>query len=1071
MYFRKLEIFGFKSFPEKVKIIFEPGITAIVGPNGSGKTNIADAIRWILGEQSPRMLRGNQMEDIIFSGTENRKPLGLAEAFLTLDNSQGIFPIQFSELSVGRRLFRSGESEYYINKNLCRLKDIEELFMDTGLGKKAYSLIDQEKMDLILSSSPEERRILFEEAAGIMKYKVKKEESLRKLERTEQNLVRLGDIIAEVDRQLNSISRHFQKARRYKKYKEELDDLEIRLGKNRWRELESILKKKDKENIQVQEKKAELAKKIGQIEAKLEKLRPALAEIDIHLNKKETQNIVKKKEVEGLREKIQDSECYLNEIKEDEENKVVQLEFLSQKEKERGQELADANEKLKDLALEEKEKEKDLSLLEEEASQKSKEGEGLKEELSEMKLEIFDLVRASSQIKNKLGLLAARLNKDLEDSFLNIYARKTEVSSSLKLKEEELKRLKGSERLEDYFHKTQGKVGQIFKVRPEYRLAIEAALSVYLSTLVVEDFSSAKRGLGIIKKEKMGRGEFIVLEQLSEKTEIKIPDSISANPKVTGKASDLIDCQTKHRPLFNYLLGRVLVVEDFDSAEEISTLLTSPWQIVALTGELIKIPGFVSGGSPPEILKIISRENELKKIENELGSLKRNLKAIEDEEKERKEEISQRLEGEKDKLLGELEIKEESIKKVESQLRNKELEYEGKKSELESIRGNIVNLKAELKIIKEKETSFFFMTSHLEGTSEESVSSISRWEEDLEKRKERKEALKKNIKNLKGKIDLQLKETEELDKEIIGFRGEKGKLVNILNENEAFYKALVKEEGLSREESHSLDVDIATIEAEAKNLVERFRDTYGFSLPEEKTEESVENIDELKSRVDFLKERLQSMGPVNLVAIDEHKELEERSHFLKSQSEDLKKSKESLLKAIQEINQTTRALFMETFSQIQRYFSEIFRILFGGGDARLILQDEGDILTSGIEIVASPAGKKLQNISLFSGGEKALTTVALLFALFKVKPSPFCLLDEIDAALDEANVHRFGSLLKDFANKTQFIVITHNKETIASSDIIYGITMEEAGISKIVSVKLTQGKPEPSLTSEAVPSA
>lgn len=1071
MYFKKLEIFGFKSFPDKIKIIFEPGITAIVGPNGCGKTNIADAIRWVLGEQSLRMLRGNRMEDVIFAGTQTRKPLGFAEAFLTLDNTQGIFPIEFTELTVGRRLYRSGESEYYINRTPCRLKDVEELFLDTGLGRKAYSLINQDKMDLILSSSPEERRILFEEAAGIMKYKVRKEEALRKLERTEENLIRLKDIIAEIERQLNSVSRHFQKAQRYKKYKEELDALEINLGKNQWFEWQSVLKKKTEENIQVKKKKEELSKKVSQEEAKLEALRQTLMDIDSQLSKWQTQNVVKKKESESAEDKVKLYEHYLGEIEEDEKNKAIQLEFLDQKEKEREKELSKAHQALDELALKEEKKEKELLEFERKFSQKFQKAESLKKYLEKIKHEIFELVRASSLIKNKLGELETGFHKDLEDFLFSHYQRKIQLYSEFKLKEAEFERLKQDLATQDYFLKIQGKVGQMFKVAPRYKLAIGIALAPYAQVLVVEDFSSAKENLAIIKEKKIERKRFIIFEKVPENLNLEIPDSISVNEEILGKAVDFIDCEAKWRPLFNYLLGKVLVVRDIDVAEKIFYTLPFPWQIVTLTGELIEIPGFVSGGALIETLETATKEAELKNLEEVLNSLKKDLKVIEDGEEEQKFEISKKVENERKKFLVELEEKEKNIKNLEAELKHQELKYEEKIREIEKEREEMVNLKIELKTIKEKRASYSFMVSHLKETSKESSSSINNWVKDLENRKERKERFMDDIKELKKRIELFQEDIARSDQEIIRLQGEKEKLIDKIKESESLIKETKKEEEFFQEAAHQLDVELATLDTEANNLLNKLRETYGFSLNEEEVWEPLKGKDDLENRIEFLKERLETMGPVNLVAIDEHQELEERFHFLKGQSEDLTKSKESLLKVIQEVNQTTHSLFMETLNQIQKHFFEIFCSLFGGGNAKLILQDEENVLESGMEIVASPPGKKLQNINLLSGGERALVAIALLFALFEVKPSPFCVLDEIDAALDEANIHRFVTLLKKFSEKSQFIVITHNKETIASSDIIYGITMEEAGVSKIVSVKLTQGKPDPTYIPEAIPSA
>ncbi len=1069
MYFKKLEIFGFKSFPDKIKIVFEPGITAVVGPNGSGKSNISDAIRWILGEQSARSLRGERMEDIIFAGTQSRKPLGFAEAFLTLDNSQGTFPIEFSELTVGRRLFRSGESEYYINKSPCRLKDIEELFMDTGLGKKAYSIIDQEKMGSMLSSAPEERRLLFEEAAGIMKYKVKKEEALRKLERTEQNLIRLNDIIVEVDRQLNSISRHFQKAQKYKKYKEELDGLEIQLGKNRYLGLHSSIEEKNKRRREINEKIEELSGKIKKEDADLQKLKQVLTGINTQISECQTQKIIKSKEIENLEDKIKFFEKHFSEIKEEEENDTFQLELLNQKEKEKEDELKRVLQELDNLTVEESKKEKELVDFEKNLLQISEEYKQDRKSLEELRIELFELVRTSSQIKNKLGIMATQFNEDLEQSLLSVYNRRTQLLSSLKFKEEELKKLVGDETLKDYFKGTQ-KISEVFKVNPEYSIAIHAAMAPYLQAVILENFSLGKQGLGIMEEKGLGRQKLVIIEKVPPEMNSEVPASISVKEGVLGKASQFVECEPEYQPIINYLLDKIIVVENFSRAEEILNDLTSPWQIVTLKGEVFEAPGVITGGSLKETLELATKENIITDLKLVIEDLKKKLEALENEEKERKEKIQASLEEEKNKLTSELKEKEDLTVKLEAELKHREESSIEKERELERQKESVLNLKIEIKAIKEKKSSHAFMVNYLEHSNKENDNSIDSRAKEAEKRREKRNALKSSIEDSKKQKELLGSELLKLNEEIEKINTEKQKLDSDLRSEEEAINSIKSDQIDFQRETHNLDIEIATLNTEITNLLERLKESHGVSIDKEEVIGEIENLEELKERVEFLKGRLQSMGPVNLVAIDEHTELEERSNFLKTQKEDLEKSKESLLKIIKEINQTTRVLFLETFSLIQGYFSEIFRSLFGGGNAKVVLQNEDDILESGIDIIASPPGKKLQNINLLSGGEKALTTMSLLFALFKVKPSPFCVLDEIDAALDESNVNRFCSLLKGLCDKSQFIVITHNKESIAASDVIYGVTMEEPGISKIVSVRLTEKKSEPVLTPEAVPS-
>lgn len=833
MYFKGLELVGFKSFAEKTKLHFEPGVTAIVGPNGCGKSNIADSIKWVLGEQSPKELRGSRMEDVIFNGTDGKPPLGLAEVSLILSNEDGILPIEYKEVTITRRIFRSGESAYYLNKTQVRLKDIMELIMDTGMGSSAYSLFEQGKVDLFLSSKPEERRGVFDEASGITKYKAKKREALRKLELTENNLVRVNDIINEVQRQITSIERLSNKARKYKEELETLKALEVRVSGFEYRRLKE-------EKRRLEENREELDK---------------------------------------ISEAIRNCQAAI----------------------------------------------------------------------VRSKAELVDVMSRHSQIKNDI----ARLSADI--AHINARLRRLRIEKENVSKEEEAAREKLS--------------------------TIETEISSFHShaaqiTTTIQNVEAEMNHLHQELGNLNGKHQDLQNRILSSESQLEFLEDLKRH---TAKAFDL--SQSKKA---------VLLTTDHPQGE-ISTIL-----------------GKLDGAAWP--LKDVYAFEEFK-----IATPCR-IKYIDSESKELREAI--------EKLKGEASGIAQHKKEVEDKIASAHHRLKEAESSLHRVQLALADKEA---VKKNLETEKKKLTDELSLLNLE----IDEATGDLNELTNRENVLTENLRTIEEQRD---------------------KIENSI----ATQQELIESQSRQRE---AILVQIAQKDTEfsfrSTNVKERIKEIYKVDLDQVTGEEEIpgEDLEEMKNQIHHLKNKLESMGPVSLGSIEEHEDLKSRLEFLLNQREDLVCAERSLKEAIQKINKTIRTLFLETFEKIGVEFHKFFRALFGEGHAQLLLVDKEDVLESGIEIEARPPGKKLQNISLLSGGEKALTAIALLFAIFKVKPSPFCLLDEIDAALDEANINRFTNLLSEFIKTSQFIIITHNKKTITMADVMYGITMEESGVSKIVSVK------------------
>ena len=1174
MYFKSLELIGFKSFAEKTKLNFEPGVTAVVGPNGCGKSNIADGIRWVLGEQSAKSLRASAMQDVIFNGTDTKEPINFAEVSLTFSNEKRILPIDYDEVTITRRIFRSGDTEYLLNKTPVRLKDISELLMGTGIGTESYSIIEQGKMDLVLSSKPEDRRFVFEEASGITKFKSKKKEALRKLEQTEQNLLRINDIILEVKRQITSIERQARKAEKYKIDFEKLKDLEVKQSSAEFKDLKTSEATRLVEDADAKAREKDLSAEVAEVSGKLAKYRQALDEANrkiselrakiseisnsfdmnshkIEIDKEritETESIQEglKKEIESAREKIRDTKAVVDKLKEEvagvtsqrsekekclRENEIL-LADLTKSIEETEHKARTFKVEIVDYLSKETRIKNELIKLGADVQNRSArhrriaiEKESVTKEFK-VSTELFDAVsKEFSQAEERLsGIaveLAARKNvyeqalselKDTEERIAeedkNLYA----VKSRVEVLEESIRSNEGYRQAVQALIKRGGPVAGVrgvlaglIKVQRGYEDAVNLFLASDAQLVVMDKDSDVRQAIEYLKKENLGRVRFVSLETLN-----RLKAQGMERPPVQGMSS-----------LSNYVKassGCEAVVEHFfkaaylaDSLEDgIGKAEAAAATIVTKSGMMYD-NGRIIGGSAKdsESSMLIGREerlsdlkSELKKLEEclvSLGSARANKTseaktaelAVNDLEAQRlKEEVAlanikAKRDAQKeafDKFNDELGLLDSELEETAEAISDLTKRGEEMNAELniieseKSLKQNFIDesqnrvsenraasqklslematLKSETASLQKEEASALSNLKGREALLFEFEDTLYSKENDLKESTEKIKLLEEEIKSLSDENEKTKSELIVLNEEAAGHEASRAGLSGELSTDELQVREKEKALESMRDQIRDIEVKLTEVNYKKTNLRDRIMQAYKVDL--EITHAESENgvdWDAIQTQVTELKDRLEKMGPVNLVAIEEHKELEERHAFLVHQQEDLVRAKDDLHKAIQKINKTTKELFLDAFTKIQVEFKNFFRMLFGGGQAELVLIDEQDILESGIEIIVRPPGKKLQNLSLLSGGEKALTAISLLFAIFKVKPSPFCVLDEIDAPLDESNINRFSNVLKDFLKISQFIIITHNKRTIELADVMYGITMQERGVSKIVSVK------------------
>ena len=1183
MFLKSIEIRGFKSFAEKTNLTFKEGVTAIVGPNGSGKSNISDAVRWVLGEQSVKTLRGGKMEDVIFSGTKFRKPLGLAHVSLTLDNSDSALESDYSEVTVTRRIFRSGETEYLINNTKCRLKDINRLFMDTGIGKEGYSLIGQGKIEAILSGKVEDRRSLLEEAVGIVKFKSRKDEAEKRLQNTESNLVRIRDIISTYEERIEPLKMEKDKAIEYKVLADELKSKEVSIlidGINNYenkiieikREIENKSKEievnKDslnleKENVislklesdvlekKVDEGKAEFYKKkeyLVTLNKNIEILQDRIRNVDIILDK----DLL---DIDNAKIEIEKNEEYIlelkNSISEKESIITENIDFIKSKEMDlisTEREILNFEEVVKELKEKEfetlsklSETKNNIVIINKEIKNKEEDKSNNKYSIDAIENNIRINMATINQIKEKADFI--KLNKENVDAKINsnklLIKEKNiilkdkedfikETSKNINILEGKLTTLKDLEknyegyqlsvkRLMDRINKGIIKgandtkiLGEIFKADKKYETAIEVSLGASISNIITKDDNIAKLLINELKRNSLGRATFLPIN-IIKGNKLNINSDIKSEKGYIGIASEIIEYEDIYKNIMDYALGRTIIAEDMDSALKIAKVSSYKFKIVTLDGEVLSSGGALTGGSiyKKNNSSILGRKREVSEIEEKVVLYKENYKKAIYDHKELKNDIkniddqilnlNDKLHGfniditkseaeyaslvrENEKLSNSLEVSKKdielsniNIKKLNFELENLNLRYNKLIDISLKNKEKTSNLEISLKTKKtsyDEKNKVMINVKIKNATLEEGLSNLK---SDLERVREELKVRENNINYLLKDIEVKNKGRKEFLKEIeksnnsieetheiiLKFEMELKKYevtkialkdrISILETsiNELIEVIRKKEVELSKRE-----IIFNKNDSEKELFYKKLNEDYNLTLAEG-LDIAIEVLDvqKFKDRIFELKSTISNLGTVNLKAITEYDEVKEKYDFMSNQESDLHKAKEELLLVIDEMTSKMRKLFVENLKIINVNFNETFRDLFKGGNAELIL-GEGDPLLANIEINVEPPGKKLQNINLMSGGEKVLSAIALLFAILKMKPTPFCILDEIEAALDDANVIRYADFLKEFSKNIQFIIITHRKGTMEASDIMYGVTMEERGISKVVSVNL-----------------
>ncbi len=1061
MYFKRLELVGFKSFCEKTRLEFDRGVTAVVGPNGCGKSNIFDAIRWVLGEQSAKSLRGSDMQDVIFNGTDSREPLGMAEVSLTFENSNRFFGLDHDEVMITRRLFRSGESEYLINKTPARLKDIMDLFLGTGIGAESYSIVAQGKIDLVLSSRPEDRRMVFDEASGITKYKAQKRETLRRLEDTEQNLLRVNDIVTEVKRQISSLERQANKAKRYKEVFEDLKLKEIGVAVF---ERDQILGQKHQitqELTVLKERETQLFDLLRQEEAGVSSRQQELRALETMMMEAKNQMLSLENSLIRNEEHIDFNQKRIEELS----GNFFFLENQSQAMREK---LVADEEQLGKVRTE-------YSGIKEQIAQKSemlREKEALLgclassikhslDKIGESKKSILDTAARISAAKNEISEHASKQQvfmarqKRLEVEKAKVWEEKSIADDSLNSITREVDEVRAL---------VEGSRSGIEGLDRELKLRNEELIALNLDIAGLEKqilaLQSHKEFLEKLKTKYDDIGEsmnaIIYLDKLPKDNAsglvIKISDHTGlsdedkaylgpANYKLTGEAKP-IELDT----------GRIS--EKIDSLHADAEMLrSSRIEKEALIGGLRgKIAELEKELRSQEIL-LANKETSRQTVLEQFNKIKEEEDVIVLEIQDVHREVSviqQNMELAQARLC---ELNKEHMD-AESFIVQEEHAISINSKQREEALLEITKVKAEIDALNKRLVSDEVTLRILEGSFNQDREALLNIEKQIQDSQIQQARLDKEIKECEERI---ISDTQAINQKRLELDSCQDKYRNISDEASRVM-AKIESDRLALDQAKSSLYEMGMKEKELdykfSSIKERMLTVYRFDIESADPGLQPSDTDSIRAEIEALKQKVDSYGSVNLVAIEEYDELKKRYDFLLHQQADLNSAKESLHQAILKINRTTKEIFLDTFEKVKVEFRNYFRLLFGGGDAQIFLIDEQDVLESGIEIICRPPGKKLQNVLLLSGGEKTMSAIALIFAIFKVKPSPFCVLDEIDAALDEANVDRFAKILQEFATVSQFIVITHNKKTIANADVMYGITMQQSGISKIVSVKL-----------------
>jgi len=1186
MRIKSIDICGFKSFFNRTSLSFLPGITALVGPNGCGKSNIVDAIRWALGEQSAKQLRGNLMEDVIFNGSRQKKPLSMAEVSVVFANDNGNAPIQykdFAEIEVTRRVFRNGESEYYINKTPCRLKDITELFLDTGVGARAYSIIEQSRVEAIINSKPQELRVLIEEAAGISKFKARKQEALRKMDATRQNLIRVKDVLGEIEKQLNSLSNQAKKLKRFKALKDKIRSLELALTSRQYLSLSNLEaqkrteleKLKGQQEILMAEEKvlgAELvAKKAGlqEEEEKFSVLQKKKMELE-YLLREEENNLTRKNE------KIADLENQRENTEKAIEENLLRLK-LEEEEVARAEVLKfELQEKLQEIENNLKAEEEIFSQLKKELAAVRTNLESKKEELFEIRYEIsrrennidhgtrtqkeyqrrleqneaetFEAQRRYKSLRDNQVIIIQELEKIREEQkrlesekelllikISQLQSEIKELTDSITAGKENLARLESqkeslqelqrnfegcSEGVRSILQKRKeigvgnegilGIVADFIETEPRFEVAVESVLGDKLQYVIVKSQAEGVEAVKYLTDNSSGRGSFIPLKTeklFTGKEPGEDISSFSATPLI-----NLIKVKDGFEHIIRYLIGKTLVVEDLPQALTIWGK-TPSYTIVTLNGEVIDPFGVITGGNHNGIeSRFLKRNREIRELGEKIVSLTEQLSHLQSHKEEKDRELSE--------CQSALKYREELLIQQKLSLQHKERDLSQNREESERIKRKMdflvlekKKLEGELREIEEELEKLLSEREELiarQSARENDFNELQNREKDCQQKIASQEVsfnhwkngfidLKTQISSISSTLELRKRSIEqgkneiskgkkylsELTEELTALKEEVKAAITRIDEITKLYQQ--QEEMLSsqsnkleelrqelflveeklkntRQEYHqlypiiqALDHELAQYTTEIHFLEEKIKNKYQVSLKEVVAEyyEGEYSEEELRVQLEKLEQaQLRMMEGINFNAEREYEEQVEKHRFYQTQAEDLEKALNSLQEAIQKINRTSRERFRDTFYRVNENFQKIIPLVFEGGKGELILTDENDLLETGVEIMVQPGGKSLRHISLLSGGEKALAAISLLFSLYLIKPTPFCLLDEIDSPLDDANVDRFIAIIKQFAPNSQFIIITHNKKTMEIADTLYGITMEEPGVSKVVSVRL-----------------
>lgn len=1181
MLLKSLELHGFKTFPDRIKLSFDKGITSIVGPNGSGKSNISDAIRWVLGEQSAKTLRCSKMEDVVFNGTDKRKKTGYAEVTLSIDNKDRILPFDGDEVAVTRRYYRSGESEYMINKATVRLRDIHELFMDTGLGRDGYSMIGQGKIDSIVASKSEERREIFEEASGISRYRYRKTEAERKLKSTEENLVRLRDIVGELEDRVGPLKKQSEKAQKFLVLSEEKKGLEIALWLNTLDNSANIIKEQDDkidiQRAQYENAEQELANisletesiylKNGEITSKIDTIRRNISQFESEVSNNNALISVANNDIEHNKETITRLETEIEQL----DNSFTEIESQIKEKKENV-------EKLK-LNIEEKQKEynevsENLNTISVDASRSGDEIQELNSKLAELsqksanaKVVLLTSDSSINELKERIETLNSSLsekesNLETTSKMLEDYkaqgkdsAEKVEMlSNSIKGLELKISNLKSrnenskgeidrltldsneklrraniledlEKNLEGFAHSVKtvmnlsrhGKIGgihgpvsRLIKVPTDYAVAIETALGGAMQNIVTGNEEDAKRAIRTLKENKGGRATFLPIATI--KPRYLNENGIDSCFGFVGVASDLCDCKDEYKGILQNLLGKIVIAEDLNSAVSIAKKYSYRFKVVTLDGQVVNAGGSLTGGSLNKRTGLLSRASEIEKYRKE-------AKALADKANELKERYSNsqqefaKYEADILGTRGDLSTEQQELIRLRTEYKACQNEYDSLVSSIDFTKNEIVECENKISNLqKDKETAdkefsafeeeianIEKTTSNLTGNrlaltekreqlseklqnirleivtfekdKEALISEIRTSEYNSQHQTERKENLRNQIVSVNSNIDIINKKIEsytnisnnyqdkiaEFNNAIEKLNGDKEKLEKKSVELRQKEKDLNSTREVSGRELARLEERKINLQKQYDDIIAKLWDEY--ELTKRQAEEisiEIENVSTARKRLNEIKSSIRGLGSVNVSAIEEYKEVSERYEFLGAQVSDVEKSKNEIERLINDLTKQMKDAFIENFHEINKHFGETFKELFGGGTASLELANPDDILNSGIDIIAHPPGKIVVHLEALSGGEKALVAIALYFSIMKVRPAPFCVMDEIEAALDDVNVDRFAQYMRRMTDRTQFITITHRRGTMEESDVLYGVTMQDEGISKLLELRASE---------------